>query len=103
MKSLFLKIGTFLNIIWNIRKILRFRKINKKLGKKIQDREVDRIILKGQILKEVKIYNEINTKSKFIPPWYKSKAEMREYIIANFGKNMELLDVKINHNLKLSA
>jgi hypothetical protein len=103
MTFLFKKIAFFFNFLFNIRKILQFRKINKKLGKKIQDREVDRIILKGQILKEVKIYNQVNTTSKFIPPWYKSKAEMREYIIANFGKKMELLDVKINHNLKLSA
>jgi len=103
MKFLFKKIAFFFNFLFNIRKILQFRKINQKLGKKIQDREVDRIILKGKILQEVKIYNEINTKSKFIPPWYKSKAEMREYIIVNFGKNMKLLDVKIDHNLKLSA
>jgi hypothetical protein len=103
MKSLLNKIALFLNYLMNFRTINRFKKINKKLYKTIEDREVDRIILKGQIIKMVKEYIAINTSSKFIPPWYKSNAEIREEVLCKYGDEMEHLGVKIYHNLKLSA
>lgn len=103
MKSLFKKIASFFNYLWNFRTILRFRKINKKLYKTIEDREVDRIILKGKILQMVKQYIAINTSSEFIPPWIKSNAEIKEEILIKFGDEMKHLDVKIYNNLKLSA
>lgn len=103
MKSLFLKIVLFLKSLWYIRKTLRFRRINKKLYKTIEDREVDRIILKGRIVKMVKEYIAINTSSQFIPPWYKSNAEIKEEILIKYGDDMERLGIKIYNNLKLSA
>lgn len=103
MKRLILKITLFFNFIWNIRTILRFRKINNTLYKTIEDREVDRIILKGKIVKMVKEYIAINTSSEFIPPWCKSNAEIKEEILIKFGEDMKKLDVKIYNNLKLSA
>jgi hypothetical protein len=103
MKSLFNKIALFFNYLLNFRTINKFKKINKKLYKTIEDREVDRIILKGNILKMVKEYIAINTSSKFIPPWYKSNAEIREEVLIKFGEEMKHLDVKLYHNLKLSA
>ena len=103
MKSLLNKIASFFKFIWNLRKILRFRKINKKLYKTIEDREVDRIILKGNIIKMIKEYIAINTSSEFIPPWYKSNAEIREEVLHKYGEQMKLLEVKLYHNLKLSA
>lgn len=103
MKSLFLKIVLFFKSIWHIRKTLRFRRINNKLYKTIEDREVDRIILKGRIVKMVKEYIAINTSSQFIPPWYKSNAEIKEEILIKYGDDMERLGIKIYNNLKLSA
>lgn len=100
MKRLF---SNFFSFLWNFRTVLRFRKINKKLYKTIEDREVDRIILKGQIIKMVKQYIAINTSSEFIPPWIKSNAEIKEEILIKFGEEMKHLDVKIYNNLKLSA
>jgi hypothetical protein len=100
MKSLFNKIALFLNYLKNFRTINRFKK-QKKLYKTIEDREVDRIILKGQIIKMVKEYIAINT-SSFIPPWYKSNAEIRK-VLCKYGDEMEHLGIKIYHNLKLSA
>ena len=100
MKRLILNSFSFL---WNIRTVLRFRKINRKLYKTIEDREVDRIILKGTIVKMVKEYIAINTASEFIPPWYKSNAEIKEEILIKFGEDMKKLDIKIYNNLKLSA
>lgn len=103
MKSIFLKIALFFKSIWNFRTILRFKKINKKLYKTLEDREVDRIILKGQIVKMVKEYIAINTSSKFIPPWYKSNAKIKEEILHKYGEEMKHLGIKLYDNLKLSA
>lgn len=103
MKSLFKLIANFFNYLRNFRTIRKFGKINKKLYKTLEDREVDRIILKGNILKMVKEYIAINTSSEFIPPWYKSNAEIREEILIKYGEEMKHLDVKIYRNLKLSA
>ena len=103
MKSLFNKIALFFSFLWNIRTNLNFKRINKKLYKTIEDREVDRIILKGKIIKMVKEYIAINTSSEFIPPWIKSKAEIKEEIIIKYGDEMKQLGIKIYDNLKLSA
>ena len=103
MNSIFLKIALFFKSLWNFRTNLKFKSINKKLYKTIQDREVERIILKGRIVKMVKEYVAINTSSEFIPPWYKSNAEIREEILLKYGEEMKHLDIKLYHNLKLSA
>lgn len=97
------QIALFFSFIWNLRTNLRFRRINKKLYKTIEDREVDRIILKGQIVKMVKEYIAINTSSKFIPPWYKSNAEIKEEVLHKYGEEMKHLGIKLYDNLKLSA
>ena len=103
MKSLFLKIACFLNYLRNFRTINKFKAINKKLYKTIEDREVERIILKGRIVKMVKEYVQINTSSKFIPAWHKSDEEIRTEILHKYGEEMEHLGVKLYRNLKLSA
>lgn len=103
MKSLFAFFALISSFFKNRKKNKTFTKINQKLEKKLNDREVDRIILKGKILKMVKEYIPINTSSEFIPPWYKSKAEIREEILIKYGDEMKQLEVKIYHNLKLSA
>jgi hypothetical protein len=103
MKSLINKIALFLKFIWNLRTNLRFRRINKKLYKTIEDREVDRIILKGRIKNMVEEYIAINTSSEFIPPWIKSNAEIREEVLLKYGEEMKQLDIKLYRNLKLSA
>jgi len=103
MKSIFVKIALFFKSIWNFRTNLRFKRINRKLYKTLEEREVDRIILKGRILKMVKEYIPINTSSKFIPPWYKSNAEIKEEILHKYGEEMKHLGIKIYDNLKLSA
>ena len=100
MKTLFLKIILFFSSFFKNR---QFRRINKKLYKTLEDREVDRIILKGRIVKMVKEYIAINTSSEFIPPWYKSNAEIREEVLIKYGEEMKHLDIKLYHNLKLSA
>ncbi|MFV8268468.1 hypothetical protein ACNQGP_00850 [Flavobacterium sp. GT2N3] len=103
MKYLFNKIAFLLNYLRNFRTINQFKKINNKLYKTIEDREVDRIILKGRIIKMVRDYITINTSSEFIPPWYKTNAEIREEVIHKYGEEMEQLGIKLYHNLKLSA
>lgn len=103
MKSLFSLFTSILSFFKNRKKNKVFTKINQKLDQKLKDREVDRIILKGKILKMVREYIPINTTSEFIPPWHKSKAEIREEILNKYGDEMKHLDIRIYHNLKLSA
>lgn len=101
MKTLFKLIANFFNYLFNFRKIRLFNKINSKLDKTIKDREVDRIILKGQIIKMVRKYLRIDANSKFIPKDHKNNTEIRERILAEFGDQMSKLDIKINANLEL--
>jgi DUF1009 family protein len=103
MKSFLLKIALFFKSLWNFRTTLKFKSINRKLYKTIQDREVDRIILKGRIVKMVKEYIAINTSSEFIPPWIKSNAEIKEEVLHKYGEEMKHLGIKLYDNLKLSA
>ena len=102
MKYLFNKIAFFFNYLRNFRTINRFKKINNKLHKTIEDREVDRIILKGQIIKMVRKYLNIGANSKFIPIDNRNTTEIRERIIAEFGAQMAKLDIKINAKLELN-
>lgn len=101
MKTLFKLIANFFNYLFNFRKIRLFNKINAKLDKTIKDRKVDRIILKGQIIKMVRKYLRIDANSKFIPKHHKNNTEIRERILAEFGDQMKKLDIKINDNLEL--
>ena len=101
MKTLFKLIANFFNYLFNFRKIRLFNKINAKLDKTIKDREVDRIILKGQIIKMVRKYLRIDANSKYIPKDHKNNTEIRERILAEFGDQMKKLDIKINDNLEL--
>lgn len=101
MKTLFKLIANFFNYLFNFRKIRTFNKINAKLDKTIKDRQVDRIILKGQIIKMVRKFLRIDANSKFIPKDHKNNTEIRERILAEFGDQMNKLGVKINANLEL--
>jgi hypothetical protein len=101
MKSLFLKIALFLNYLLNFRTINKFKTINKKLYKTIEDREVDRIILKGNIIKMVRKYLNVGAKSDFIPIDNRNTTEIREIVLAKFGIEMQTLGIRINNKLEL--
>ncbi len=94
------KIIQFFKFIFSFFTILKFKKINKKLSKKISEQEVDRIILKGLILKACRKYLKIDANSAFIPKDYKNNAEIIGHIRANFGKEMDTLNVRINSKLQ---
>jgi DUF1009 family protein len=101
MKSLFNKIALFFNYLLNFRTIIKFKKINKKLYKTIEDREVDRIILKGNIIKMVRKFLRVDAHSKFIPKESRNNTEIRERVLAEFGEQMDNLGIRINHKLEL--
>lgn len=101
MKSVLSKITHFYNYLLNFRTINRFKKINTKLDKSLQDREVERIILKGQIIKMVRKYLNIGAKSEFIPISNRNRTEIRERVLAEFGEKMSKLDIRINAKLEL--
>lgn len=101
MKPIFKKIALLFRYLWNFRTISAFKKINTKLETAIKDREVDRIILKGNIIKMVRKYLRINANSKYIPKESRNHTEIRERILAEFGEQMQVLEIKINHNLEL--
>lgn len=101
MKKLIKNIIDFFLYLKNFRTILRLKKINKKLHKTIEDREVDRIILKGQIIRSVRKFLNIDAKSIYIPKDYKNKTEIKEKVLAEFGEDMNKLSIRINDNLEL--
>jgi RNase P/RNase MRP subunit p29 len=94
------KIQAFFYFLFNFKKINLFKKVNKKLYKTIEDREVDRIILKGQIIKMTRKFLRIDANSKFIPKDHKNTTEIRERILGEFGEQMSLLGVRINSKLE---
>jgi hypothetical protein len=85
--------------IWNIRKHLKFDKINAKLEKSLNTREVDRIILKGQILKMLRKFCRVDARSLYIPKDYKSRCIIKDQIYLQFGTEMELLGISVTSNL----
>jgi protoheme ferro-lyase len=101
MKSLLKKIAFFLNYLRNFRTINKFKSINTKLQTTIEEREVDRIILKGQIIKMVRKYLNIGAKSDFIPITNRNRTEIRERVLAEFGEQMNKLGIRINAKLEL--
>lgn len=94
------KIILFFNYLFNFRKINLFKKVNKQLAKTIQDREVDRIILKGRIIKMTKKFVNYGAKSDYIPKDNKNDTEIRERILAEYGEQMQKLDIRINSKLE---
>lgn len=101
MKNLFKKLAFWFNYLINFRKIKRFKQINQKLEKAVTDQEVDKIILKGKIIKMVRKYLRINANSKYIPKERRNNTEIRERILAEFGEQMQKMGVKINSKLEL--
>lgn len=101
MKSLFKKIALFFNYLFNFRTIYRFKKINNKLEKTLENREVDRIILKGNIIKMVRKYLRVDAKSKYIPKDRKNHVEIKNEILHKFGDQMKQLGISINDKLEL--
>ena len=101
MKKVVAKIKNVLNYLFNFRTINRFKKINNTLEKKLEDREVDRIILKGNIIKMVRKYLRVDARSKYIPKDYRNKTEIRERVLAEFGEQMNALRIRINDKLEL--
>lgn len=101
MKSIIHKIVEFFKYLKHFRKNRKFEQINKKLTKKVDDIEVDKIILKGEIVQMVRKYLKLDAKSDYIPKDYKNKAEIRGEVLSKFGDRMEKLNVKINSKLEL--
>ena len=94
------KLIQFFSYLWNFRKINLFKKVNKKLYKTIEDREVDRIILKGRIIEMTRKYLRVDANSKYIPKDYRNTTEIRERVLAEFGEPMEKLGIRINTKLE---
>lgn len=81
--------------------LLKLKKINKKLKAGISDREVQKIILKGRIIKMVRKFLNINARSKYIPKLYKSNHEIINQIFMKFGPEMKSLNVVIKNDLTI--
>lgn len=101
MKKVLARISQLCNYLLNFRAINRFKKINATLENKLEDREVDRIILKGNIIKMVRKYLRIDARSKYIPRESRNNTEIRERVLAEFGEQMNSLGIRINDKLEL--
>jgi protoheme ferro-lyase len=101
MKYLLKKMAFLLDYLKNFRSINKFKQINTKLKQTIEDREVDRIILKGRVVKMVRKYLNLGAKSEFIPVSNRNTTEIRERVLAEFGDEMSKLGIRINAKLEL--
>lgn len=101
MKSFFAFFKFIIVFFKNREKNKVFTKINEKLEVKLKDREVERIILKGEIIKMCRKFLRVNARSKYIPKKNKNNAKIYQRIIAEFGERMDSLDVRITEDLKL--
>lgn len=101
MKLFFLKIVYYLGFFKSFKKTRLFKKANLELEKYLRDREVNRLILKGNIIKMVKKYLRADAKSKYIPKERRNNTEIKERILAEFGSQMKSLGIKINDKLEL--
>lgn len=101
MKLFFTFFAFILKFVQSRKKNKTFTKINEKLESKLKDREVDRIILKGEIMQMCRVFLNVNAKSKFIPKKFKNNTKIRKRIHAEFGERMEDLGVRITDDLVL--
>jgi hypothetical protein len=101
MKSFTRRIIEFIKYLKGFRKNRKFELINEKLTKKVEDNEVDKIILKGEIIRMVRKYLNINAKSKYIPKTHRNNTEIRERVLAEFGDRMKNLNIGLNSKLEL--
>lgn len=101
MKNLFIKIALLFSFLKNYRKNRFYKKVNEKLEKAVDDQTVEKIILKGQILKMCRKYLRADAKSEYIPKDRRNNTEIRERILAEFGEQMSKYNVKITDNLEL--
>jgi hypothetical protein len=101
MKTLIQSIKQLVQWFATFGKRRTFKKIDQKLAKAINDREVDRIILKSQIIKAVRKYLNLDAESKYIPKDIKNKEEIRNKVLTDFGEKMQKLNIRLNQNLKI--
>lgn len=94
-------IGKFFHRLWYFRKYRQFAGFEKRLGKAVTDQEVDRFILKSEILKYMGKYLHVNARSKYIPKDRKNKEECRQQVLGVFGDRMKSLGITINDKLEL--
>ena len=101
MKNIKLQLVKFLYQIWYFRRRKKLSGFNKKLQQAVTDQEVDRIILKHQIVRYMRKYLKVDARSKFIPKDNKSREESRQQVLGRFGDQMEKLGITINDQLQL--
>lgn len=101
MKKLLIQLKKIYRSITGYFKTKKFEKINAILQDKVDEIEVDKIILKGRIVKMVERYLNIDADSKYIPKTRRNNTEIRERIIAEFGQEMSKTGVRINDKLEL--
>jgi hypothetical protein len=101
MKKTFLKIANFFYYLKNYLKIKKYSEINQKLDTALREREVNKVILKGNIIKMVKVYLRTDANSKYIPKERRNNTEIKQRILAEFGASMAELGIKINDELEL--
>jgi hypothetical protein len=101
MKRFLASIKAFLLKLWHFRKYRQFAGFEKRLGKAVTDQEVDRYILKSEIVKYMGKYLHVNARSKYIPKDRKNKEECRQQVIGVFGDRMKRLGITINDKLEL--
>ena len=83
----------------NFFKRIKFKKIEKQLGKALVDKSKEQILLLKKIKKEIDLLWP-HGRSKFIPLSFPERMELRAKVYSKFGDEMQSLNIKLNHNLE---
>ena len=103
---IFKKIQNFFNAEWlyivlHFRRFIKMRAVERNLKQAVANQQVDRIIYKDIINKDMFKALRIAANSKFIPDDIKNKEEIKLMVMARHGDQMNLLNIKITDDLKL--
>ncbi len=98
----FLKsISTFLLLLWNFPRIVKLRRYENSLKQAVTNQEVDKIIAKDIIVKDIRKALRIDAHSNYIPDDIKNRAEIKMMVELRHREVMQLLNIRITDDLKL--
>ena len=99
-KSIKTSIANFFRQIWSRLFPSKLEKINKHLEKAAKEVEVDRMVLKQQIIDFVYLHYNVRSNSNYIPQKGVNRVKLYRSVQNKFGDQMQELSLELNKQLK---
>jgi len=101
MKRLFKQVVQFFYLLFNFRRYVKMRKVERDLKQAVANQRVDKIIYIDKINRDMRKALKIDAHSKYIPDDIKNKAEVKAMLEARHGEQMNILNIRITDDLRL--